>query len=67
MRNGVMKIPKSPEHNLNVHITVHESHFSFIGNVKQELIFSYYRWFRKGQLIVTFRGRDQLLRLGLFW
>lgn len=66
MPNGATKIPKSRECFPKRSNTVPESHFLLIANVKQELIFSYYRWLRYRQAIFTFQGRDRLLRLVLF-
>jgi len=43
MPNGATKIPKSRECFPKRSNTVPESHFLLIANVKQELIFSYYR------------------------
>lgn len=66
MRNGATKIPISHKCFPKRSNTVPESHFLLIANVKQELIFSYYRWLRYRQVIFTFRDGDHLLRLVLF-
>ncbi len=66
MPNGATKIPISRSCFPKRSNTVPESHFLLIANVKQELIFSYYRKLRFRQVIFTFRDRDHLLRLVLF-